>query len=102
MKTLIFLLVDPTLKVLSATDVAPQQSEWVIDAMRDAGRDSLFAKLPAEILKMISEEIDGTMSRLDAEEFEEEMMAERAKFEERINGDYFEAVRAGTRPTLAM
>lgn len=88
-KVLIFFLVDPTQKIPSATDIASQQREWVIDAMRGVGANSPFARLPVEILKMISEEIDGTVSRLDSEKYREEMMAERIGFDEQISKDYF-------------
>ena len=92
-KALILSLVDPTRRIPSATDIPPQQREWMVDVMRAAGPASLFARLPAEILTMISEEIDETMSRLDAEKYREEMMAERARFDERISKYYFGVVR---------
>ena len=96
-KALIFFLVDPTQRIPSATDVAPQKREWVIDAMRGAGANSPFARLPVEILTMISEWTDGpTMSRLDSKQYREEMMAERTEFNEQINKCYFGVVRACT------
>ena len=101
-KILIFFLVDPTQKIPSATDVAPKKREWVIDAMLRVGANSPFARLPAEILKMISEEIDGTMSRLDSERYREEMMAERTGFDEQINKEYFRAVRPCIHSVLAV
>ena len=91
-KALILSLVGPTRKIPSATDIPPQQREWMVDVMQAAGPVSLFARLPAEILTMISEEIDETMSRLDAEKYREEMMAERARFDERISKEYFGVV----------
>ena len=62
-KILVFFLVDPTQKVPSATDVAPQQREWVTEAMRHAGQGSAFSKLPLEILTMISGENEEVMTR---------------------------------------
>ena len=49
-KVVVFLLVDPTQRILSTTDVAPQQRECVTEVMHRAGRDSAFARLPVERL----------------------------------------------------
>jgi len=91
-KILAFFLVDPTQRVLSATDVAPQQREWAAEAMHCAGQDSAFAKLPVELIKMISNENDGAMTRSEAEKYREELMSERVVFAERNNRVYFEKV----------
>jgi len=88
-KILVFFLIDPTERVPSTTDVAPQQREWVTEAMHGAGANSVLAKFPVEILTMISEENDGTMTRLEAERYREELMAERTVFVEANNEDYF-------------
>ena len=90
-KVLVFFLVDPTQKVLSATDVAPQQREWVTEAMRDAGQGSAFARLPIELIKMISNENDGAMSRLEAEKYREELMSERVMSMMKNDRAYFGA-----------
>ncbi|KAF9779883.1 hypothetical protein BJ322DRAFT_348066 [Thelephora terrestris] len=84
-----FFLVDPTQTIPSATDVAPQRREWVTEAMHYADANSALANLPVEIHTMISEENDGTVTRSEAEEYMEELMAERTVFVE-VNGkDYF-------------
>jgi len=90
-KILVFFLVDPvkTQKVPSATDVGPQQRDWVTDAMQTAGASSALARLPVEILTMISEGNDGTMSRSEAEAYREELMAERTVLIEENDRDYF-------------
>jgi len=88
-KILVFFLVDPTRGILSATDVAPQQSEWVTDAMYQAGQNSAIAKLPIEILTMISNETKGAMSRLEAEKYREELMSEREIAVEESDRCYF-------------
>lgn len=100
-KILVFFLVDPTQRVSSATDVAPQQREWVTEAMHVAGTDSAFARLPVEILSMISEENDGTMTRTEAERYREELMAERTVFITNDEG-YFGMVRTPFLPVLTM
>ena len=88
-KILVFFLVDPTQKVLSATDVVPQQREWLVEAMRGAGPNSGFAKLPDEILTMIANETEGTMTRLEAEKYREALMSERFVSIEENDRAYF-------------
>jgi len=88
-KILVFFLVDPTQKVLSTTNVAPQQREWVTDAMYHAGQDSAFSKLPIEILRMISNENEGAMTRLEAEKYRAEMMSERDIAAQQNDRSYF-------------
>ena len=92
-KILVLFLVDPTRRIPSTTDVAPQQREWVAEAMREAGPNSVFAKLPVELLSMISKENDGTMTRLEAEKYREELMKERTVFVEVNTEAYFGMVR---------
>ena len=92
-KILVFFLVDPTQKVLSATNIAPQQREWVTDAMYHAGQDSAFSKLPFEILTLISSESEGVMTRSEAEKYREELMSERDIAGEENRSGYFGRVR---------
>jgi len=99
-KILVFFLVDPTQRVPSATEVAPQQREWVAEAMHNAGANSVFARLPVEILAMISEENDGTMTRLEAEDYREKLMSERTVFVDENNEGYFGMVRMSIRLVL--
>ena len=95
-KILVFFLVDPTQKIPSASDVAPQQHGWVTEAMHDAGQNSALAKLPVELLTMISNENDGAMTRAEAERYREQLMSERTVFVEHSDSAYFGMVR--TRP----
>ena len=97
-KILVFFLVDPTQRILSATDVAPQQREWVTEAMHGAGQNSAFAKLPMELLTMISNENDGAMTRVEAERYREELMSERTVFIEQNDSAYFGMVRTHLDP----
>jgi len=91
-KILVFFLVDPTQRVLSATDVAPQQREWVTDAMYHAGQNSAFAKLPIELLTLISDGNEGAMTRLEAEKYRTELVSERVRAGEE-NMTYFGRIR---------
>jgi len=90
-KILVFFLVDPTQKVLSTTDVAPQQREWITEAMGDAGPNSAFAKLPIELVKMISNENDVAITRSEAEKYRGDLMSERDMSVKENNRAYFGA-----------
>jgi len=91
-KILVFFLVDPTQRVFSATDVGPQQHEWVTEVISNAGQDSVFANLPTELLSMILGEDDGVMTRSEAEKYREELMSERVVSVEENDRVYFGAV----------
>jgi len=101
-KILVLFLVDPTQWVPSATEVAPQQREWVAEAMHNAGANSAFARLPVEVLTMISEENDGTMTRSEAEDYREKLMSERTVFVDENNEGYFGTVRKPVRLVLTV
>ena len=101
-KILVFFLVDPTRRVFSATDVAPQQREWVTGAMQSAGPDSPFAKLPFELLTMISNANEVAMTREEAERYKEELVSERAISVEENDRSYFGMVRPRRRALYAM
>ena len=90
---LVFFLVDPTQRVLSATNVVPQQREWVTDAMYQAGQNSAFAKLPIELLTQISNENEDAMTRLEAEKYRAELNSERIAAGEENGRTYFGRVR---------
>ena len=92
-KIIVLFLVDPTQKVLSATDIAPQQSELVTDTMYRAGQNSAIAKLPIELLTTISNENKGAMTRLEAEKYREELMSEREISVEESDEAYYGRVR---------
>jgi len=91
-KILVFFLVDPTQRILSATDVAPQQREWVTEAMLCADQISAFGKLPVEIITVISNANKGVMTRSEAEEYRKELMSERVVSVKENGRAYFGAV----------
>ena len=91
-KILVFFLVDPTQRVLSATDVAPQQREWITEAMHCAGQISAFGKLPVELLEMISNANEVPMTRSEAEDYRRELMSERVVSVKENDRSYFGAV----------
>ena len=92
-KILVFFLVDPTRKVLSATNVPPQQSEWITDAMYHAGQNSAFAKLPFELLTLISSKNEGAMTRSEAEKYRKGLLFERVIIGEEHDRSYFGGIR---------
>ena len=92
-KILVFFLVDPTQRILSATDVAPQQREWVTDAMYNAGQNSPFAKLPIELLTIISSENKEAMTRSEAEMYRKDLMSESIIAVEEHDRANFERIR---------
>ncbi|KAH9850235.1 hypothetical protein C2E23DRAFT_735740 [Lenzites betulinus] len=87
-KILCFFLVDPETKILSTTDVPPQQEDWLMAEMH---RVPAMLDLPAELFEMVAEHaMGGTISRKEAEEHREQLMAERADFVLQHNEEVFE------------
>jgi len=85
----VIFLVDPTLRIPSATDGAPQQREFVQDAMRQVGANSLLGRLPVELVEMVAGSVDGTMSRGEAEAYRLKLMEERTVFVSDSSAQFF-------------
>lgn len=77
-KILALLLVDPTYRIPSATDVGPQQKEWLADLTHGSNAGTHFAKLPAELLDSIVGECGNVMTREEAEAYRKELTDGRA------------------------
>ncbi|KAJ7910250.1 hypothetical protein B0H13DRAFT_2487921 [Mycena leptocephala] len=77
-------LIDPSIDPIpSATNIPPQQSEWVFDALEDARRDPkpIYSRLPPEISNLILDNLpDTSMTRDEAEEYRLKLMKERTGF----------------------
>ncbi|KAL1948432.1 hypothetical protein VTO73DRAFT_12507 [Trametes versicolor] len=87
-KILCFFLVDPLTRILSTSDVPPQQTEWAMDEMQ---RAAALLRLPVELFDMIAEYATvGMMSREEAEEYRADLMEERADFMMQHNEAVFE------------
>lgn len=87
-KILCFFLVDPFTRILSTSDVPPQQAEWMT---RKMPRAPATQGSPVELVDMISEHaIAGRISREEAEVYRESLMEERAKFVMKHNEGVFE------------
>jgi hypothetical protein len=78
-KILVFFLVDPNVKVVSATDVAPQQRSWVGRAMGETPATPLSRELPAETIDL-SPSHTSKMTEEDAKAYHLELMEERTVF----------------------
>lgn len=72
-----FFLVDPEIQpVVSTAIVAPQQEDWI----REAVDDSIDLRLPIEIVEKIMGEVDGLMTKDEAEKYRKRMVEEREAF----------------------
>jgi hypothetical protein len=80
-------LVDPTLRIPSATDVAPQQRDSIQAAMRQAGENSLLSRLPVELIDAVAGFTKSTMSWEEAEAYRLKLMRERTP--DYISSQYF-------------
>jgi hypothetical protein len=81
--------VDPTIRIPSATEVAPQQREYVREVLQSGGPKSLFGNLPVELLDIIGKFVDNTMTREEAEAYRLELMKERTVFVEESTSKFF-------------
>ena len=88
-KILCFFLVDPTVRVLSTSDVPPQQTAWW-DGIAQMVMPELAA-LPQELFDKIMMYVrEGAMSRDEAEQEREELMGERSAFTDDHSWDFYE------------
>ncbi|KAJ7746315.1 hypothetical protein B0H16DRAFT_1726496 [Mycena metata] len=88
-KILVFFLVDPTVNIISATNVPPQQLEVVKHILRSQGPSSRLSLLPIELLDYIAEHIPGVQSRAEAEAVRVELMEERSVMIEGVDKEFF-------------
>ena len=87
-KILCFFLVNPETRILSTTDVPPQQQDWALD---EAERVPQLQKLPLELFDMIVDRAkEGMMTRAQAEEHRAKLMEERSNFVVQHNEEVFE------------
>ena len=87
-KILCFFVVNPFTRVLSTSDVPPQQAHWAIEEM---GKAPGLGKLPQELYDAIVKcTTAGLVSRAEAEEDREKLMMERLMFVAAHNQQVFE------------
>ncbi|KAF5375214.1 hypothetical protein D9758_000496 [Tetrapyrgos nigripes] len=81
-----FLLIDPDIPpIISTSNVAPQQKEWI----REALDESLDERIPVEIVEKIMEEVEGVMEEEESWAYSEEMLRERTEFWKRNDNYHF-------------
>ncbi|KAJ7666878.1 hypothetical protein DFH06DRAFT_1184939 [Mycena polygramma] len=85
-KILAIFLVDPTKdRIVSATDVPPQQAEWAAAALEDASAasKSVLGELPQELRDLVKDNFPTTVMTLkEAESYRLRLMKERTAFVE--------------------
>ncbi|OSC97254.1 hypothetical protein PYCCODRAFT_1377542 [Trametes coccinea BRFM310] len=87
-KILCFFLVDPLQRILSTSDVPPQQEDW---SMSEMVRAPALRQLPVELFEMVAHYArQNTISRKEAEEHRERLMRQRANFVVEHNEKVFE------------
>ncbi|KAJ7031095.1 hypothetical protein C8F04DRAFT_1211549 [Mycena alexandri] len=87
-KILAIFLVDPSIEPIpSATDIHPQQADWMFDTLQELRTDpgSLFSRLPVELVDLIVDLIaenllETFMTREEADKYRLELMDERKNF----------------------
>ncbi|KAH7098799.1 hypothetical protein BKA62DRAFT_744370 [Auriculariales sp. MPI-PUGE-AT-0066] len=75
-------------KIPSTSIIAPQQADWMAEAVLDAASDSKgrLSKLPRELLDCVLVKIDGHfMTRDEAMDYRDDLMYERTKHVVRMN-----------------
>lgn len=77
------------MRIPSASDVLPQQREYVQEVTRSIGPNSLFGNLPLELVEMIEDYVDSTMTREEAEDYRILLMNERTIFVDESTSQYF-------------
>ncbi|KAJ7352340.1 hypothetical protein DFH08DRAFT_84719 [Mycena albidolilacea] len=88
-KILVFFLIDPTISIISASNIPPQQLQVVTDILRSQGPSSRLSLLPLELLDYIAGLVPGVKSRAKAEAVREEVMKERSIMIESVNTEFF-------------
>ena len=77
-------LVDPATRIISTSDIPPQQASWHDAA---SGLRSLFAP---EVNELVDSKRDFPMGLTQAKTLREELMHERKYLQNEIRGDWFE------------
>ncbi|KZF23943.1 hypothetical protein L228DRAFT_244803 [Xylona heveae TC161] len=82
-RAITILLVDPNYRICSTRNVPSQQLEWWAEAAVQSA--CLYQKLPAELVRMVKDELEGwPMSQDEAETYKRESNAERSSVMENV------------------
>lgn len=86
-KILALFLVDPSTRIIGTSDVAPQQKELLLETLQSC--EGRVAKLPQELLELIVDAEETSMSRAEAFAYREQLMDERTRFVQNNTAGYF-------------
>ncbi|XP_037043321.1 uncharacterized protein LOC119079482 [Bradysia coprophila] len=84
-KILVFFLVDPSVKILSTSQVPPQQKSWFKQSV-----ESPDVRFPVELVHKIVGFMEWPMELDEAKRHRDELMNERKVFVDKSNQEYFE------------
>lgn len=77
-KILALFLVDPGATIVSTSNVAPQQKDVLLQTL--VASEGRLSKLPPELLQLVVDADEHTMTRAEAFAYREELMDERTMF----------------------
>ncbi|RDA92039.1 hypothetical protein CP533_0984 [Ophiocordyceps camponoti-saundersi (nom. inval.)] len=80
-KILALFLVDPAVPVISTANIPPQQRHWCAAGQAEGGKGT---GLPAEVTKLVLDNMDSLIGEEDAKRFREELMKERTVLQENM------------------
>ncbi|CAF1078068.1 unnamed protein product [Didymodactylos carnosus] len=86
-KILVLFLVDPSVRILSTSNVPPQQSHWLVNIIRSMPP---FNELPLVVVDKIMNYVDFPMNMNQAKQHREKLMDERKYFISKNNELLFE------------
>ncbi|KAG8985625.1 hypothetical protein FRB90_004583 [Tulasnella sp. 427] len=91
-KIVALFLVDPNTRIPSTTDIAPQQGQWVHEAVRDSlhnEKKPMAVPLPVELIDMVSDNVESAMTLKGAKQYREQLMDERTAFVGVVDEQHF-------------
>ncbi|KIO21962.1 hypothetical protein M407DRAFT_28449 [Tulasnella calospora MUT 4182] len=91
-KIVALFLVDPENRIPSTSDIPPQQSHWIHEAIVEALVDNNNTKkvsLPVELVDMVADQVDTTMTLEEAKAYRLELMDERTAFVDVVDEENF-------------
>ncbi|KAG8988969.1 hypothetical protein FRB90_002465 [Tulasnella sp. 427] len=91
-KIVALFLVDPNTRIPSTTDIAPQQGQWVHEAVRDSlhnEKKPMAVPLPVELIDMVSDNVESAMTLEEAKLYREQLMDERTAFVGVVDEQHF-------------
>ncbi|KAG8912829.1 hypothetical protein FRC01_004877 [Tulasnella sp. 417] len=91
-KIVALFLVDPEERIPSTSDIPPQQSHWVREAIRETlmnEESGIKVALPVELADMVADRVGNLMTLEEAKYYREALMDERTGFVDLMDERYF-------------